>query len=67
MKKVIVISPFRDKNNFDIRFEPGDDVSHFEKDRIDHLLEHGHAEEMEVSEESRDTTDDKPKSKKVKK
>jgi hypothetical protein len=40
-KKHIVVSPFRDIHNFDNQNNPGDDVSHFDKDRLERLVKSG--------------------------
>lgn len=40
-KAFIVKSHFRDKNNFDLQHNPGDDVSHFDKTRLESLVEKG--------------------------
>ncbi|RZM22430.1 MAG: hypothetical protein EOO88_29480 [Pedobacter sp.] len=37
----VVASPFRDKDNFDLAYEVGQDVSHFDQARIDELVEKG--------------------------
>lgn len=37
----VVEKPFRDKGNFSIRYEKGDDVSHFDKDRLKKLSDAG--------------------------
>lgn len=34
----VVVSPFRDKDNFDKLYKPGEDVSHFDKDRLESLV-----------------------------
>lgn len=34
--------PFRDANNFDIKYEEGDDVSHFDEQRLQKLVDAGH-------------------------
>ncbi|MEN0095900.1 MAG: hypothetical protein AAGB30_10995 [Pedobacter sp.] len=39
-----VVSEFRDIDDFDKVHKPGDDVSHFDKDRIAVLLDRGHIE-----------------------
>jgi hypothetical protein len=36
-----VIAPFRDKDNFDIIYSEGDDVSNFDKERIEYCIEQG--------------------------
>ncbi|CAG5072875.1 hypothetical protein DYBT9623_04415 [Dyadobacter sp. CECT 9623] len=36
-----VIKPFRDINNWDLEHKAGDDVSHFDQDRLDSLVERG--------------------------
>lgn len=33
-----VITPFRDTNDFDKRYGKGDDVSHFDQERLDKLV-----------------------------
>ncbi|MGJ1196284.1 hypothetical protein ACR777_10485 [Sphingobacterium spiritivorum] len=40
-KKYTVISPFADKDNFGKKWVEGDDVSHFEQDRLDLCVERG--------------------------
>lgn len=40
-KGYIVLSPFRDIANWDKAYEPGDDVSHFDKDRLKTLVANG--------------------------
>jgi hypothetical protein len=42
----IVISDFRDINNFDKAYAAGDDVSHFEQSRLDKLVELGLVEKQ---------------------
>ena len=37
-KKYIVVAPFRDKTNFNKKFQAGEDVSSFDKGRLDYLL-----------------------------
>ena len=37
-KKDIVVAPFRDKTNFNKKFQAGEDVSSFDKGRLDYLL-----------------------------
>jgi hypothetical protein len=37
----VVVSPFRDIDNFDKKHEPGADVSHFDSARIQKLLKMG--------------------------
>jgi hypothetical protein len=37
----LVNQPFRDKDNFDILYEVGADVGHFEQERLDELVEKG--------------------------
>lgn len=36
-----VVAPFRDKDNWDISYEVGQDVSDLSQDRLDHLVEKG--------------------------
>lgn len=38
--------PFADIHNFDKKYEVGDDVSHFEKERLAHLVSEGLAEKV---------------------
>ncbi|WP_293914681.1 MULTISPECIES: hypothetical protein [unclassified Sphingobacterium] len=40
-KKYTVIAPFADKDNFGKKWVEGDDVSHFEQDRLDLCVERG--------------------------
>lgn len=42
--KHIVVQTFRDKHNFDKKWQPGDDVSHFDADRLAHLVNTEHVE-----------------------
>jgi len=42
-KSVVVLKPFRDKRDWNKVHHPGDDISHFEKTRIDHLIKIGYA------------------------
>ena len=37
----IVLNSFRDIDNFDKAYNPGDDVSHFDKERLKKLVENG--------------------------
>lgn len=37
-----VVKSFRDKNDFDTVYKEGDDVSHLESDRLEHLLNIGY-------------------------
>lgn len=37
-EKYIVVAPFRDKTNFNKKFQAGEDVSSFDKGRLDYLL-----------------------------
>jgi len=36
-----VLVAFRDKDNYDIEYSPGDDVSHFDEERLKHLQDTG--------------------------
>lgn len=42
----IVVSPFRDKDNFDKKYEVKEDVSHFDKDRLNELVKGGHVKNV---------------------
>lgn len=42
-----VTSEFRDRDNYDHAYKVGDDVSHFDKDRLNLLVENGYAEYVE--------------------
>jgi hypothetical protein len=41
-KKYVVVTPFRDINDFSIEHREGKDVSHFDKGRLTKLVENGH-------------------------
>jgi hypothetical protein len=43
--KHIVTKPFRDKDDFSKEYAEGDDVSHFDANRLEHLKSIGHVEE----------------------
>lgn len=36
-----VLSSFRDRDNWDKEYNPGDDVSHFDKERLETLVKNG--------------------------
>ena len=40
-RKYVVVSPFADKDNFGKKWEEGDDVSHFDEDRLKSCIERG--------------------------
>jgi hypothetical protein len=42
--KHMVINVFRDKHNFDKKYQPGDDVSHFDAERLANLVNTEHVE-----------------------
>lgn len=42
----VVKVPFADKNNFNKKFEVGENVSHFDKDRLAYLVSEGLAEKV---------------------
>lgn len=46
----VVKTEFRDINNFDQVWEVGDDVSHFDKERLDKAIENGHVEVVKEAE-----------------
>ena len=47
----VVAQPFRDKSNWDISFEVGQDVSDLPQDRLDELVEKGLVSQGEVTKE----------------
>ncbi|MVM35267.1 hypothetical protein GO755_34920 [Spirosoma sp. HMF4905] len=47
----VVIKEFHDIDNFDKVHEVGDDVSHFDKERLDKLVENGHVEVVKAETE----------------
>ena len=40
-RKYLVVSPFADKDNFGKKWEEGDDVSHFDENRLKTCIERG--------------------------
>lgn len=41
-KSFVVVKPFRDINDFKKEYKEGHDVSHFDSDRLNKLVENGH-------------------------
>ena len=46
-KKYTVVEPFRDINDYNVLHEVGADVSHFDKKRLENLVERGLVKEEE--------------------